>query len=69
MQIQEQFNKLNLSICLEEIQLFIGYSKNLKKLYENFTKELVKCIKQYKTKDYFSELKCKAIVSATLING
>ena len=31
--IQEQFNKLNLSICLEQIQLFIGYSKNLKKLY------------------------------------
>ena len=26
-------NKLNLSICLEQIQLFIGYSKNLKKLY------------------------------------
>ena len=25
--------KLNLSICLEQIQLFIGYSKNLKKLY------------------------------------
>ena len=26
-------NKLNLSICLEQIQLFIGYLKNLKKLY------------------------------------
>ena len=26
-------NKLNLSICLEQIQLFIGYSKHLKKLY------------------------------------
>ena len=25
--------KLNLSICLEQIQLFIGYLKNLKKLY------------------------------------
>ena len=36
MQIQEQFNKLNLSICLKVIiiiQLFIGYLKNLKKLY------------------------------------
>ena len=31
--IQEQFNKLNLSICLEQVQLFTGYSKNLKKLY------------------------------------
>ena len=30
---KEQFNKLNLSICLEQIQLFTGYSKNLKKLY------------------------------------
>ena len=29
----EQFNKLNLSICLEQIQLFIGYLKNLKRLY------------------------------------
>ena len=27
------FNKLNLNICSEQIQLFIGYSKNLKKLY------------------------------------
>ena len=27
------FNKLNLSICLKQIQLFIGYSKNLKKQY------------------------------------
>ena len=50
MQIQEQFHKLNLNICLEQIQLFIRYSKNLKKLYQNFTKELLKCIKQYKTK-------------------
>ena len=33
MQIQEQFHKLNLNICLEQIQLFIRYSKNLKKLY------------------------------------
>ena len=33
MQIQEQFNKLNLNICLEQIQLFIGYWKNLKKLH------------------------------------
>ena len=33
MRIREQFNKLNLSTCLEQIQLFIGYSKNLKKLY------------------------------------
>ena len=30
---RELFSKLNLSICLEQIQLFIGYSKNLKKLY------------------------------------
>ena len=32
-------------LCLEQIQLFIGYSKNLKKLYQNVTKELLKCIK------------------------
>ena len=32
MQIREQFNKMNLNTCLEQIQLFIGYSKNLKKL-------------------------------------
>ena len=25
--------QIELSICLEQIQLFIGYSKNLKKLY------------------------------------
>ena len=31
--IREQFSKLNLSICLEQIQLLVGYSKNLKKLY------------------------------------
>ena len=49
----QQFNFFNLSICLERVQLFIGYSKNLKKLYENFTKELLKFIK---TKVYFSEL-------------
>ena len=27
------FNKLNLNICLKQIQLYIGYLKNLKKLY------------------------------------
>ena len=32
MQIREQFNKMNLNTCLEQIQLFIRYSKNLKKL-------------------------------------
>ena len=45
---QIEFNRLNLNICLKRIQIFIGYSKNLKKLYSNFTKE--QFIRQYKTK-------------------
>ena len=32
-EIQEQFSKLNLNTCSNQIQLFIGYWKNLKKLY------------------------------------
>ena len=54
MQIQEQFSKLNLNICLEQIQLFIEYSKNVKKQYWNFTKELLKYIRQYNIKLKFS---------------
>ena len=30
--------QIELSICLEQIQLFIGYSKNLKKLYVRILK-------------------------------